>query len=169
MPRASATCADVTLLKPEMADQALSLELGERGERLLERSFARSVNPAHEPQVDDVERFDAEVPQIVVNRAGQVRRRHRRIPRGVGAANGADLGHDHQVVRIGVQRLADQLVGDVGAIEIAGVDVIDPAGDRLAQHGERRGAILRRPEYAGPGELHRAIAHAVDGAVAEAE
>ena len=68
-----------------------------------------------------------------------------------------------------MQRLADDLVGDVRAVEVAGVDVIDAARHRLAQHGERRVAILRRPEHAGPGELHRAIAHAVHGAVAELE
>ena len=72
-------------------------------------------------------------------------------------------------MRIRVERLADQLVGDVGAVEVAGVDVIDPTGHRLPQHGERRPAILGRPEDAGPGKLHRAIAHAVDGAVAERE
>ena len=68
-----------------------------------------------------------------------------------------------------MQRLADELVGDVRAVEVAGVDVVDAAGHRLAQHGERRVAVLRRPEHARAGELHRAIAHAVHGAVAERE
>ncbi len=52
----------------EMADQALPLQLGERGERLLDRAFARPVNAA-DAQVDDVEHVDAEVPQVVVDRA----------------------------------------------------------------------------------------------------
>ena len=34
-----------------------------------------------------------------------------------------------------MQRLADQLVGDVGAVVVAGVDMVDAAGDRLPQHG----------------------------------
>ena len=68
-----------------------------------------------------------------------------------------------------MQRLADQLVGDVRAVEVAGVDVVHAARHRLAQHGERRVAILGRTEDAGPGELHRAVAHAVHGAVAERE
>ena len=72
-----------------------------------------------------------------------------------------------EVVRIGVQRLADQLVGDVRAVEVAGVDVVDAARHRLAQHRERRVAVLGRPEHAGPGELHRAVAHAVHDAVAQ--
>jgi hypothetical protein len=43
-----------------------------------------------------------------------------------------------------MKRRANQLVGDVRAIVIAGLDVVDAQGDRLAQHSERRVAILRR-------------------------
>ena len=63
-----------------------------------------------------------------------------------------------------MQRLADNLVGDVRAIQIAGVDVVDAARDGLAQHRERRAAIFRRPENPGPRELHGAVAEALDGA-----
>jgi hypothetical protein len=38
----------------------------------------------------------------------------------------------------------ESAVGDVRAIVIAGLDVVDAQGDRLAQHSERRVAILRR-------------------------
>ena len=55
--------------QPELADQPLSLELGQRGERLLDRAFARPVNLAHHAQVDDVERLDAEVAEVVVDGA----------------------------------------------------------------------------------------------------
>ncbi|MDB5482889.1 MAG: hypothetical protein JWO83_3942 [Caulobacteraceae bacterium] len=65
--------------------------------------------------------------------------------------------------------LADQLVGDMGTVEVAGVDVVDAGGQGLAQHGEGVLAILRGPEDAGAGELHGAVAHAIDGAVAQAE
>ena len=61
-----------------------------------------------------------------------------------------------------MQRLADDLVGDMRAVEIAGVDVVDAARHRLAQHGERRVAILGRAEHAGPRKLHGAIAHALN-------
>ena len=67
-----------------------------------------------------------------------------------------------------MQRLLDQLVDDEGAVEVAGVDVVDPAGHRRAQHRPRRRRILWRPEHPRPGQLHRAIAHPVHGAVAEA-
>ena len=55
----------------------------------------------------------------------------------------------------------------VRAIEIAGVDVVDPPRDRLAKHGEGRVAIIRRAEHAPSGELHGAVAHTVHGAVAQ--
>jgi hypothetical protein len=57
----------------KMADQTLSLQLCERGERLIERSFARSVPIPHEPQVDNVQHVDTQVPQVVVDGANKVR------------------------------------------------------------------------------------------------
>jgi hypothetical protein len=66
-----------------------------------------------------------------------------------------------------MKRLANKLVGDVRAIEIASVNVIDPARHRLAQHGECRVAILWRSKNARSGELHRAIAQTVYDTVAQ--
>jgi hypothetical protein len=66
-----------------------------------------------------------------------------------------------------MKRVANELIGDVRAIEIAGVDVVDPPRDRLAKHGEGRVVILRWAEYARSGELHGAVAHTVHGAVAQ--
>ena len=85
------------------------------------------------------------------------------------AAHRADLGHDHEVFGIGMKRLANELVGDVRAIVIVGVDVVDVQRDCLAKHGEGRAAILRRAKHARAGELHGAVAHTVHGAVAQRE
>ena len=63
--------------------------------------------------------------------------------------------------------LANKLVGDMRTVEIAGVDVVHPARNRLAQDGDGRGAIFRRAKYARSGKLHRAIAHTVHCAVAQ--
>ena len=57
-----------------------------------------------------------------------------------------------------MQSLVDQVVCDVRAIEIAGVDVIYAMGNRLAQDGQRRVMILGRAKHTGAGELHGAIA-----------
>ena len=66
-----------------------------------------------------------------------------------------------------MQRFADDLVGDVRAVKIAGVDVIHAGRDSFAQHGQCRVAILGRPEHAGPRKLHGAIAKAPHGAAAK--
>ena len=155
--------------EPDMADQALPLQLGEHGERRLDRALGWAMHVEHAAQVDDVEHVEAEVAQIVVDGLRQLFARKGRDPGPVLAAPGADLGDDDEIVGIGMQRLADDLVGDMRAVEVAGVDVVDAAGHRLAQHGERRVAILGRAEDAGPGELHGAVTQPLHGAVAERE
>ena len=104
-----------------------------------------------------------------MDRSDKVVRGEGRKPGGVGAADRADLGDDGEPRRIGMERLGDDLIGDVRPVEVAGVDMVDAAFDRLAQDRHRFGAVLRRSEYAGACELHGAVAHAMDGAAAEAE
>ena len=130
------TCFEVALLRPRWRISPCS------------RSLARTLNcgsiepslgawdVTHDAVVDHVDGLDTEVLQVVVDRAGQCFRRDGRVPRAVLAAPGADLGDDHEVVRIGMQRLADDLVGDMGTVEVAGVDMVDPHLDGLAQHGQ---------------------------------
>ncbi|MNV78549.1 hypothetical protein D3C71_1720450 [compost metagenome] len=116
----------------------------------------------HGAEVDHVEHVAPQVAQIVMHGARQHVGRESGIPRCVIAAHGADLGHDHEIVRIRRQRLADQQVGDVGAVEIAGVDVVDAGGHGLAQDRKRGVAILGRAEYAWAGQLHCAVAQPFD-------
>ena len=68
-----------------------------------------------------------------------------------------------------MQRRADQLVGDVGAIVVAGVDMVYALGDCCAQHGQRRVTIFGRAEHARAGKLHGAIAQPLHHAVAKRE
>ncbi|MET3248373.1 hypothetical protein ABIE53_005183 [Burkholderia sp. OAS925] len=129
--------------------------------------FARRVHVAHQPHVDHFERVEPEVAQIVLHAALQILRLLRRQPRAVAAAHRAQLRDDHEIGGIRMQRLANELVGDMRAIKIAGVDVIHALRHRLAQHGKRGVAILRRAEHARSRELHCAIAHAPDLAAGE--
>ena len=52
---------------------------------------------------------------------------------------------------VGVKRLVDEFVGDVGSVELRGVDVVDAQLDCAAQHGQRLVVVTGWPEYAGTG------------------
>ena len=61
----------------------------------------------------------------------------------------------------------DELVGHVGSVELRRVDVVDASLDSPAYDGQCDRAVLWRTEDPGPGQLHGAEPHAVDGAVGE--
>src|SRR5262245_46775629 len=68
-----------------------------------------------------------------------------------------------------MQRLADQFVSDVRAVEVAGVDVVHAGGDSVPQHGNGLTMILGRAEHARSRELHGPIAEPVHATSAEGE
>ena len=84
-------------------------------------------------------------------------------------AKGADLGHQCQIVGIGIKRFADQPIGHVRAVEVAGVDMINAQRQRFTQHGARLLWILGRAEHTRSCQLHGPIAHAVDRNVGAGE
>ena len=55
-----------------MTHQALSLQVGEHGERRLERPFRGVVYVEHGAQIDDVEHIHAEIAEIVVDSLSQI-------------------------------------------------------------------------------------------------
>jgi len=57
-----------------------------------------------------------------------------------------------------VECLLDELVGHVGAVHVAGVDVGDAQLDRLAQDADGLVVVRRRPHDVGASQLHRAVA-----------
>ena len=75
------------------------------------------------------------------------------------------LGRDDQAV-VGMQRLADDLLGDVRAVGVGGVDEVDAEFDRAPQHADRFVAVGGRAPNALAGEAHGAEAEAVDGEIA---
>ena len=149
MPRALGDLLGRHVAEPDMADEALPLQLGERRQRRLDRALGRAVDVEHDAQVDDLERVEPQVAQVVVHRAASDPR-----PRTPGFHEPSAPRRAPTLVtitrssRIGMQRLADELVGDVRAVEVARVDVVRRRCHRLAQHGERAVAVLRRPEDA---------------------
>ena len=167
--RASSTCAAVTLLSPRCRTSPCRCSPASAVNCSAIDPSAGRVNVTHHAEVDHVQHVDPQIAQVVVNRLGQLGRALGRVPRRIRAAHRAHLRHDHEAVRIGMQSLADQLIGDVRTVEVAGVDVVDAGRHRLAQHRERRVAVLGRPEHTAPSELHSAVAEAVHDAVAQGE
>ena len=55
----------------DVAHQALALQLGQHGERRLDRALGGAMDVEHDAQVDDVEHVEAEVAQVVVHRLRQ--------------------------------------------------------------------------------------------------
>ena len=154
-------CDDVA--DADMADESLLLEFGEGGDLLLNGTVAWAVALAEEAHVDDVEGIEAEVAEIVVHGRDEFGRGRCRVPGALRAAPAANLGDEGEAGRIGVERFANDLVGDVGAVVVAGVNVIDAGGYGFADDADGFRAVFGRTEDAWTGELHGAIAHAVDG------
>ena len=158
---ASATCSALTVLSPRClispccCSSASALNL--LGDRARHRRVP--VVPAADAQVDHVEHVHAQAAQVVVDLRAQLRGLPILDPAALGVPHRPDLGDDVQAGGVGVQGFADELVGDVRAVEVGRVDVGDAPLDRLAQHGDGLVVVAGRAEDAGPGELHRAEAH----------
>src|SRR5271155_1645623 len=94
--------------------------------------------------------------------AGEVFAGQRRRPGFIRSAASTDLCDDHQVFRVGVDSLADDLVGDMGAIIVASVDMVHSQSNGLPHHGHGGLAVPWRAKGHRAGELHGAIPHAVE-------
>jgi hypothetical protein len=83
-----------------------------------------------------------------------------RDPAAAGVSFGADLADQHQVLGVGAEGGADQLVGHAVPVELGGVDVIDAELHGPAQHGQSSVPVPWRTPHPRPGELHGAEADA---------
>jgi len=110
------------------------LQFRECTERLGDRARFGAGEPP-DAQVDHIEYIKPEVVQIVVHGLAQLLGRECLRPAALGISQRPDLGHDVHLRRIGVEGFPDDLVGDVRAVVVAGVDVRDAHLHRLAQHG----------------------------------
>ena len=150
--------------EPDMLNQTLLLEFSERGEWLFKWLVFWSGESA-EPEIHDLERIEAQVAQIVVYGVDDLLARACVKPGTIGAAAPTDFGHDDQIIGIRMQRLLNDLIGDMRTVEIAGVDVVHARRDSLAKNRDRAGNIAWRapnPLVAIlSGELHRPITHPI--------
>lgn len=116
----------------------------------------------HDAKVHDLEHVDAQVAEVIVNCRSDLFAGRSRIPRALRTPFRPHFGRNHEFRWIGVKRLANELVRDMGAIDIARVDVIDPAFDRFAQHRYCRTSIPGWPQHTWTRELHRSISESRD-------
>src|ERR1700722_14484734 len=145
-----------------MANQSLLLQFGEHGQRLFDRSRGRS-RYLSDPQVDSIEPVEPEIPQVVMNRVDDFLPRKSGDPRLVCTSASAYFRYDHQVIRVGMKRLLDYLVGHMWTVKVAGIDMVHAGGNGLSQNLDRHVQLTRRPIYVRAGQLHGAVAHALHG------
>jgi len=81
------------------------------------------------------------------------------------AAQVAALGGDYQVVRIRVQRLPDEFLVGVRAVDVGGVEEGHSRPHHLLQNRDALVVVGIGPPNLRAGQLHRAIADPADGEV----
>ena len=62
-----------------------------------------------------------------------------------------------------MERLLDDLIGHMGTIKVAGIDMVDAGRNGLSQHGQRTVHITWRSPHLWACKLHGAIPHAIYG------
>ena len=152
---------DADLREPDVADLALVDEVLQHPELLLGRDVR--VDAVELEQVDGL---DVQPAQAHLEALAQVRGASDRVPLvGAGAGQPGLGGDGHVLVPVvpatGVQRLADEVLGDERAVAVGGVDEVDAEVDGAAQHAAglvRVGGVAPDP---GAGDAHGAVAHAV--------
>ena len=77
----------------------------------------------------------------------------------------AGLGRDEHLLRVRVQRLAQDLLAHVRPVRISGVDEVDAELDGAPHDANALVAVGRLAPDARAGQLHRAITDPADGEV----
>jgi len=151
---------DADLGQPDVSDLALVLQ----GQQLAHLVGQREL-VIDAVQLEQVDGVDAEPAQAHLAFLTQVTRITQRDPDVGAGAQQSRLGRDHQPV-IRVQRLADDLLGYVGAVGIGGVDEVHPEFGGSPQDPDAFVAVGGRAPYPLTGQPHGAEPEPVDGEVA---
>jgi hypothetical protein len=148
----------------DVADLALGLQLVQLDDLVLQRELVVDA-----VQLEKVDGLHAEAPQAHFAFLAQVGGVAHRNPHVGTGAQESGLGRDDQPV-VGMQRLADDLLGEVGPVGIGGVDEVHAEFHRSAQHPNGFVAVRRRPPDTLAGQAHGTVTEPVDGEItAESE
>src|SRR5260370_5925956 len=143
-----------------MTNQCLTLEFGQDRQRFFDRSL-RWLRDSSDPKIDDVKTVESEISEIVMDGIDQLLPRKSMKPRLVFAAASANLGDDHEVIRVGMKRLLDELIGHMRTVVVAGIAVVHTRRYHLSQNSNCTVNITRKYPNSRAGEVHRPIAHPV--------
>src|ERR1700728_2987758 len=108
----------------------LLLQPDQRIERLQKRHRRRLP---HIPEMDDIERLAPQLAQVGLAPLAQLLRATERPPALVGETPPPELRRDDEVLRVRIERLGDEPVRDVRAIEPRRVDEVHPERDDAAE------------------------------------
>src|SRR5271156_251649 len=144
-----------------MTNQSLTLELLKHSERFFDRLVGRAHHSSN-PEVDDIQRVESEISEIVMDGIRQLLTRKRMNPRFVLSPPSTYFGDYHESIRIWMKRPFDDLVGHMRTVKVARIDVIDPCRDSLSQNCDCSVNITRRSPNLRTGKLHRTIAHPLE-------
>jgi hypothetical protein len=92
---------------------------------------------AVESEVDNVELFDRQAAEVVLDTGAELLRSLSRDPAALVVPVGTHLADQHQVRRIGVEGSMNQFIGDMRPVVLGGIYVIDPLLDGSAENRER--------------------------------
>jgi hypothetical protein len=120
-----------------------------------------------QPQVDRGQLPHAQGAQVVLDAPAQlIGLAVGQPPPGLVAAC-PDLADQRQRIRVGKQRLPDELVSHAGTVVLGGVNMVHPERHRAPQHRQRLIVVPRRAEHPRTRQLHRPEADPADTETAE--
>ena len=155
---------DAHLGKPERRDLPLVLH----GLQLADL-VGQWYLPVDAMQLQQVDAIDAEAAQAHLDLLAQVRRASDHMPLARAGTHEAGLRRDEHLLRVRVQRLAQDLLAHVRTVRISGVDEVDAELDRAPHDANALVAVGRLAPDARAGQLHRAEAEAVHGLAGDGE
>jgi hypothetical protein len=139
--------------QPDRGDQAVLSRRDHRGQLIVDEAVR--LGTSYQAEVDGGKGGDAERSEVLLDVMAELSRFLGGEDLAVPVPPGTDLADQDQVLGVGEERLANELVHHIRPVELGGVDVVDATVDCLAQHGECLVAVVGWPEHTRPREAHR--------------
>jgi len=103
-----------------------------------------------DPQVDDIEVIEPLISKVVMNRIDEFLAQKSVSPRLIVSVAGAHFGDDYNPVRIGMECLLDDPIRQMGAVEVARIDMVHTSFTCFAPNPHCAIDVARRSHTCGP-------------------